>query len=217
MTITRTITVAAGVFAPGHLGELTWQVPFELVDGVLEETRAREQRLRDLPSRAGAAIPVTEGAAGPAPAYRYRAGKGFVRGAGRPGGPAARAGRAVRPVPDGGLRRLRLDQGAGHEAEPGLAGEAEGRARGDRLPGDRADDPGRDRYPGSDRRGVRPAGSRRDRLRPPVAAPAGTGHAGADRPRLRRRRLPGGGRRHEGTVPGPADLHPPAAGDGPAR
>jgi hypothetical protein len=52
-TITRTITVAAGVFAPGHLGELTWQVPFELADAVLEETRAREQRLRDLPSRVG--------------------------------------------------------------------------------------------------------------------------------------------------------------------
>jgi hypothetical protein len=52
-TITRTITVAAGVFAPGHLGELTWQVPFELVDAVLEETRTRERRLRDLPSRAG--------------------------------------------------------------------------------------------------------------------------------------------------------------------
>jgi hypothetical protein len=34
-TITRTITVAAGVFGPGHLGELTWQVPFELVDAVL--------------------------------------------------------------------------------------------------------------------------------------------------------------------------------------
>jgi hypothetical protein len=53
MTITRTITVAAGVFAPGHLGELTWQVPFELADSVLAETRAREQRLRDLPSRVG--------------------------------------------------------------------------------------------------------------------------------------------------------------------
>jgi hypothetical protein len=52
-TITRAITVAAGVFAPGHLGELTWQVPFELADAVLEETRARERRLRDLPSRAG--------------------------------------------------------------------------------------------------------------------------------------------------------------------
>ena len=52
-TITHTITVAAGVFAPGHLGELTWQVPFELADAVLEETRTRERRLRDLPSRAG--------------------------------------------------------------------------------------------------------------------------------------------------------------------
>jgi hypothetical protein len=53
MTVTRTITVAAGVFAPGHLGELTWQVPFELADSVLEEERAREQRLRLLPSRVG--------------------------------------------------------------------------------------------------------------------------------------------------------------------
>lgn len=53
MTITRTITVAAGVFGPGHLGELTWQVPLELVDAVLEETGARERRLRDLPSRVG--------------------------------------------------------------------------------------------------------------------------------------------------------------------
>jgi hypothetical protein len=53
MTVTRTITVAAGVFAPGRLGELTWQVPFELADAVLEETRARERRVRVLPSRVG--------------------------------------------------------------------------------------------------------------------------------------------------------------------
>jgi hypothetical protein len=53
MTITRTITVAAGVFAPGHLGELTQVVPFDLVDAVLAETGARERRLRALPSRAG--------------------------------------------------------------------------------------------------------------------------------------------------------------------
>jgi hypothetical protein len=53
MRITRTITVAAGVFAPGHLGELTWQVPFELADAVLAETRTRERRLRVLPSRVG--------------------------------------------------------------------------------------------------------------------------------------------------------------------
>lgn len=53
MTITRTITVAAGVFAPGHLGELTRIVPFELVDAVLFEYRAGQRRLRMLPSRVG--------------------------------------------------------------------------------------------------------------------------------------------------------------------
>jgi hypothetical protein len=51
--ITRTVTVAAGVFAPGHLGELTWVIPFELADAVLEQTRTRERRLRVLPSRVG--------------------------------------------------------------------------------------------------------------------------------------------------------------------
>jgi Insertion element 4 transposase N-terminal/Transposase DDE domain len=53
MTITKTITVAAGVFAPGHLGELTQVIPFELVDGVLADTRAVQRRLRLLPSRVG--------------------------------------------------------------------------------------------------------------------------------------------------------------------
>ena len=52
-TFTRTITAAAGVFAPGHLGELTQFAPFELVDDILERTRAVQRRLRDLPSRVG--------------------------------------------------------------------------------------------------------------------------------------------------------------------
>jgi Insertion element 4 transposase N-terminal/Transposase DDE domain len=52
-TITRTITVAAGMFGPGHLGELTQIVPFELADAVLAETRAAQRRLRLLPSRVG--------------------------------------------------------------------------------------------------------------------------------------------------------------------
>lgn len=52
-TFTRTVTVAAGRFAPGHLGELTATVPFELVDAVLSETRTVQQRLRDPPSRVG--------------------------------------------------------------------------------------------------------------------------------------------------------------------
>jgi hypothetical protein len=33
--IHRTIMVASGRFAPGHLGELTQQVPFEMVDAAL--------------------------------------------------------------------------------------------------------------------------------------------------------------------------------------
>jgi hypothetical protein len=49
--ITRTITVAAGRFAPGHLGELTQQVPFELVDAVLAATGRTQSRIRDLPAR----------------------------------------------------------------------------------------------------------------------------------------------------------------------
>ncbi|MGN5382220.1 transposase domain-containing protein [Streptomyces lasalocidi] len=47
------MTVAAGRFAPGHLGELTPIMPFELVDAVLSETRFMQWRLRDLPSRVG--------------------------------------------------------------------------------------------------------------------------------------------------------------------
>ena len=38
VTVPRLVTVAAGVFAPGHLGELTRYLPFELVDDVLEMT-----------------------------------------------------------------------------------------------------------------------------------------------------------------------------------
>ena len=53
VTITRAVTVAAGVLAPGHLGELTQFAPFELVDDVLEQTGTVQRRLRDLPSRVG--------------------------------------------------------------------------------------------------------------------------------------------------------------------
>jgi hypothetical protein len=53
MSVTSAITVAAGVFAPGHLGELTRIVPFELADAVLAEEGGTERRVRLLPSRAG--------------------------------------------------------------------------------------------------------------------------------------------------------------------
>lgn len=55
--ITRVVRVAAGVFAPGHLGELTQIVPFEMVDAVLADTAAVEtarlpqRRVRLLPAR----------------------------------------------------------------------------------------------------------------------------------------------------------------------
>lgn len=45
------ITVAQGRFAPGHLGELTQFVPFEMVDHALAETGTVQARLRLLPSR----------------------------------------------------------------------------------------------------------------------------------------------------------------------
>ncbi len=49
--ISRAVTVAGGRFAPGHLGELTQQVPFEMADAVLEQTCRVQRRVRDLPSR----------------------------------------------------------------------------------------------------------------------------------------------------------------------
>jgi Insertion element 4 transposase N-terminal/Transposase DDE domain len=49
--ITRTIAVAAGAFAPGHLGELTQVLDFALVDAVVAETGTTQRRVRLLPSR----------------------------------------------------------------------------------------------------------------------------------------------------------------------
>jgi hypothetical protein len=49
--ITREIALAEGVFAPGHLGELTQLVPFEMVDAALVGCGAVQRRLRKLPAR----------------------------------------------------------------------------------------------------------------------------------------------------------------------
>jgi Insertion element 4 transposase N-terminal/Transposase DDE domain len=49
--ITRRIVVAGGVFAPGHLGELTRIIPFEMVDAVLADCGAVQRRVRKLPAR----------------------------------------------------------------------------------------------------------------------------------------------------------------------
>lgn len=47
----RTLGVAAGVFAPGHIGELTRIIPFEMVDEVLAQTGALQRRVRLVPAR----------------------------------------------------------------------------------------------------------------------------------------------------------------------
>ena len=49
--ITSKVTVAAGAFAPGHLGELTQVIDFELVDAVAAETGTVQRRVRRLPTR----------------------------------------------------------------------------------------------------------------------------------------------------------------------
>jgi hypothetical protein len=49
--ITSKITIGAGVFAPGHLAELTQIVPFEMVDQALAATGTTQARVRVLPSR----------------------------------------------------------------------------------------------------------------------------------------------------------------------
>ena len=145
-TITRSVTVAAGVFAPGHLGELTQYLPFELVDDVLVQTKTVQRRLRDLPSRVGVYFvlalgmyprlgyarvwaKLTAGLAGldvPCPSekalrdLRRRLGpaaaEGAVRGGRRAAGPAGHAGGAVRRAAHGCVRWLQLAQGPRHQA-----------------------------------------------------------------------------------------------------
>src|SRR6185312_9050988 len=49
--IARALVLPRDRFAAGHLGELTQQVPFEMVDAVLSETCRLQRRIRDLPAR----------------------------------------------------------------------------------------------------------------------------------------------------------------------
>jgi hypothetical protein len=51
IAITRTVTVAAGPFAAGHLGELTRLIPFEMIDEVVAATGRAQRRVRLLPAR----------------------------------------------------------------------------------------------------------------------------------------------------------------------
>ncbi|MCD0447571.1 IS4 family transposase [Glycomyces sp. A-F 0318] len=45
------VRAAGGVFAPGHLGELTRIVPFEMVDAVLDSCAKTQRRIRLVPAR----------------------------------------------------------------------------------------------------------------------------------------------------------------------
>jgi Insertion element 4 transposase N-terminal len=82
MSVASVITVAAGAFAAGHLGELTRIIPFDLADAVLDEfPGATERRVRLLPSRVGLyfVLGAPRGAVGP-------------NGGGRPSSPRRRSG-----------------------------------------------------------------------------------------------------------------------------
>ncbi|WP_217422896.1 transposase domain-containing protein [Streptomyces sp. 8P21H-1] len=181
MAITRTVTVTAGRFAPGHLGELTTVMPFELVDAVLAETRSVQKRLRDLPLRVGiyfllamclfpevgyrlvwdkltaglADVPV----ASPTPKalrdLRRRLGGAPVWALfevlAGACGPADDTRRAVRALPDCVIRRLQFPEGPRLRAKQGLAGAD----LPSRLSHTGVDDAGRDRHTGLARRGVR--------------------------------------------------------------
>ncbi|OOV12084.1 hypothetical protein SM007_39550 [Streptomyces avermitilis] len=141
VTLTSSITVADGIFAPGHLGELTQQLPFELVDDVLERAGGAQHRLRLLPSRVGvyfvlalALFPqlgyvrvwdkLTAGLRGilhrrpSEKALREvrreagrRAASVAVRNAGRPCGTADHTRGAIPVLAHGRLRRVQLHQG----------------------------------------------------------------------------------------------------------
>jgi hypothetical protein len=129
MSFTRTVTVAAGAFAAGHLGELTRVVPFELADAVLEEARARERRVRLLPSRVGVYFVL---------ALCLFPGDGYLRAWGRLTAaldglgvavPSARALRDLRRRLGAAPFRLLFETLAGPLGRPRMPGVAHGRYR----------------------------------------------------------------------------------------
>ena len=171
-----------GCSRPGHLGELTRYLPFELVDDVLAQTRTVQQRLRALPSRtgvyfvlalglfpqigyarvwaklcaglAGLAVPsgVGEGAARAAPPPRTGSVQGAVRGGRRAAGAAPHPRDVLRRDAHGRVRRAQLAQGARHRPQPFLDGPHPLPDGLRRLPHAAADVSGRDRHPRAARR-----------------------------------------------------------------
>ena len=116
----------AGVFAPGHLGELTRIVPFELADAVLAETGVAQRRVRLLPSRAGLYF-VLAMCLFPSTSYAgvWRELTAALRGAQCPDGKALRALRRLGAAPF----RLLFETLAGPVAWPRTPGMCFGRYR----------------------------------------------------------------------------------------
>ena len=131
--ITRTIAVAGGRFAPGHLCELTQLVPFEMVDEALAETGRVQSRIRELPSRVVVYL-LLAACLFPELGYpgvwaKLTAGLSGLPVAAPTAGALAQARRRVgiaplrlRPRDRRHLAARRLADGPGPRAAPGLAG-----------------------------------------------------------------------------------------------
>ena len=227
--ITRVVTVAAGRFAPGHLGELTQQVPSGMVDAVLEQTCRVQRRVRDLPARvvvylllAGClfaelgysqvwhrltagldGLPAAAPTASALTQARRRLGPGPLRelfALLRGPDPAGARWRGLLVCAIDGTIMTVADSTANLAVYSKQRGGPQRRLR---LPDAAAAGPGQLRHPHRDRRRVPPRLGRRDHLRPAAARQPARGHDPARRPELRRR-LPGrADRGGPGRVPDP--------------
>ena len=90
---------AAGAFAPGHLGELTQIVPFEIFNEVLAETRSVQRRLRQF--LAGGGVSAAGGGVVRGAGFWSGVGAAGV-GSGRAGVGAVVVGAVPGPPPGGG-------------------------------------------------------------------------------------------------------------------
>lgn len=208
--ITRVVNVAGGVFAPGHLGELTQLIPFEMVGEALRATATVRSRVRELPSRVvvylllAAALfegqsygqvwaRLCAGLGADAPKAPTRAGlwQARARVGVRPmrwlfdllRGPAPTAvrWRGLLVCAIDGTTTVVPDTPANTTRFPKQGGNHGGCG----YPLIRV--VGRLRHPHPHRRRVRPMRQRRDHLRLAAAAQLARGHAAAGRPQLRRR------------------------------
>lgn len=215
----KAVTAAGGRFAPGHLSELTRQVPFEMVDVVLEETCRSQRRVRDLPTRVVVYLLLGGCLFAELQVWgRLTAGLSGLPGAARAASAMTQARRRLGPGPlrelffllrgpaPGEARRRGLLACAVDGTIMGVAGSAANLAvyskarrqeRCLRLPGAAAGGPDQLRDPHRHRRRVQPRLQGRGHLHPGPARQPARGNDPAGRPELR------------GRVPGRADRGSP--------